>query len=85
MSRLIITALLFLLLCTCYWVFIMKGSLPEFFKKKPPLRKPTMFDVRRLLQEQDREGAIKIYIEIFHVSYRKAKKDVEELERNLKV
>ncbi|MBL8012364.1 MAG: hypothetical protein JNN05_00815 [Candidatus Omnitrophica bacterium] len=85
MSQIIITVLLFLILCTFYWVFIMKGSPSVFFKKRAPQRKPTMFDVRRLLQEQDREGAIKMYIEIFRVSYRKAKKDVEELERNLKV
>lgn len=85
MSQIIITALLFLILCTFYWVFIMKGAPPAFFKKKQPERRPTMFDVRRLLQEQDREGAIKMYIEIFHVSYRKAKKDIEDLERSLRV
>lgn len=44
-----------------------------------------MFDVRRLLQDGNRDQAIRLYIQIFKVSQKKARKDIEELERNLKV
>ena len=77
--------LFFVILCGLYWVIIMKGTPSAFFKKKAPQRKPTMFDVRRLLQEGDRDGAVKCYMQIFKVSSKKAKKDIEEFERNLKV
>jgi len=47
--------------------------------------RPTMFDVRHLLMEGQKEMAIQVYCEIFHTVPAKAKKDVEELERSLKV
>ena len=47
--------------------------------------KPTMFDVRHLLMEGEKELAIRIYSDIFSVSLLKARKDVEELQRSLKV
>ena len=53
---------------------------------KLPLKgKATMFDIRHLLMEGEKELAIQIYCEIFHVTLMKAKKDVEELQRSLKV
>lgn len=85
MARTLTIVIFFCLLCAFYWFFVMKGSPLPFGKKKTPQRRPTMFDVRRLLQEGDREGATKLYIQIFKVSGRKAKKDIEDLERNLKV
>ena len=47
--------------------------------------KATMFDVRHLLMEGEKDLAIRIYSEIFNVSLFKARKDVEELQRSLKV
>ena len=47
--------------------------------------KATMFDVRHLLMEGEKELAIRVYSEIFGVSLFKARKDVEELQRSLKV
>ena len=47
--------------------------------------KATMFDVRHLLMEGEKEMAIRIYSEIFSVSLPKARKDVEELQRSLRV
>jgi len=44
-----------------------------------------MFDVRHLLMEGEKELAIGLYCEIFHTTPAKAKKDIEELERSLKV
>ena len=48
-------------------------------------RKATMFDVRHLLMEGEKELATRIYSDIFSVSLVKARKDVEELQRSLKV
>jgi hypothetical protein len=53
--------------------------------KLPPQGRATMFDVRHLLMEGEKELAIQVYCEIFQTTPVKAKKDVEELERSLKV
>ena len=53
--------------------------------KLPQRGKATMFDVRHLLMEGEKELAIQLYCEIFQTTPIKAKKDVEELERSLKV
>lgn len=50
-----------------------------------PKGKPTMFDVRQLLMEGKKEMAIEIYCAIFNTTPAKAKKDVDELQRSLKV
>ena len=47
--------------------------------------KATMFDVRHLLMEGEKELAVRVYSELFSVSLLKARKDVEELQRSLKV
>ena len=44
-----------------------------------------MFDVRHLLREGEKDAAIRLYIQIFKVSLKQARKDVEELERSLNV
>ena len=53
--------------------------------KLPPQGKGTMFDVRHLLMEGEKDLAIQLYCEIFNTSPIKARKDIEELERSLKV
>lgn len=53
--------------------------------KLPPKGKATMFNVRHLLMEGEKDLAIQLYCEIFNTSFPKAKRDVEELERSLKV
>jgi len=53
--------------------------------KLPPKGRATMFDVRHLLMEGEKELAIQVYCEIFQTTPIKAKRDVEELERSLKV
>ena len=53
---------------------------------KLPLKgRATMFDVRHLLMEGEKELAIQVYCEIFPTTPIRAKKDVEDLERSLKV
>jgi len=73
----------FLVLLNTYRVWFLidarrRGKLPE-------RGKGTMFDVRHLLMEGEKELAIQLYCEIFQTTPIKAKKDVEELERSLKV
>ena len=53
--------------------------------KLPAKGRATMFDVRHLLMEGEKELAIQVYSDIFQTTPIKAKKDVEELERSLKV
>ena len=53
--------------------------------KLPQKGKATMFDVRHLLVEGKKELAVQVYCEIFNTSANKARKDVEALERSLKV
>lgn len=64
-----------------YWVWINKK--PR--QSKPAKQKPTMFDVRSLLREGKKEEAVRLYVKIFKVSLKQARKDVEELERSLNV
>ena len=53
--------------------------------KLPAKGRATMFDVRHLLMEGEKELAIQVYCEIFQTTSAKARKDVEDLERSLKV
>ncbi len=53
--------------------------------KLPHKGRATMFDVRHLLMEGEKELAIQVYCEIFQTTPIKAKKDIEDLERSLKV
>ena len=69
-------------------MYIYKIRLLNSARKKGKLTikgKVTMFDVRHLLMEGEKELAIQLYCEIFHVTLTKARKDVEELQRSLKV
>ena len=47
--------------------------------------KATMYDVRYLLMEGEKELATRVYCDIFNVPMTRARKDVEELQRSLKV
>ena len=53
--------------------------------KLPPKGRATMYDVRQLLMEGEKDLASQVYCEIFQTTPIKAKKDIEELERSLKV
>ncbi len=53
--------------------------------KLPQKGKATMFDVRHLLMEGEKDLALQLYCEIFNTHPGKAKKDIAELERSLKV
>jgi hypothetical protein len=79
-----------LLVLVCLLVFVNSYRAWFFMNarrsgKLPPRGKVTMYDVRHLLMEGERELAIQAYCEIFQTTPMKAKKDIEELERSLKV
>ncbi len=78
----LITAVCFLVFWNTYWIWAVNQARRE---GKLPGHKPTMFDVQRLLKEGEKEAAIRLYIQIFKVSLKQARKDVEELERSLNV
>ncbi len=79
-----------LIVASCLFIsaYLIRGW---FFQKPPrnsklPARgKATMFHVRHLLMEGEKELAVQLYCEIFNAPPSKAKKDVEELQRSLKV
>jgi len=71
-----------LIILVCVLVFLSANRGWFFMHRKG---KATMFDVRYLLMEGEKELAIQLYCEIFHTIPTKAKKDIEELERSLKV
>ncbi len=79
-----------LIICVCVLVFM--NTCRAWFTgdvhrspKLPPKGKATMFDVRYLLMEGEKDLAIRLYCEIFNTTPVKAKRDIEELERSLKV
>jgi len=78
----VISAACFILLSLLYWALISPRR-PK--KDQFIINNPTMFDVRRLLKEGDKEAAIRYYSKIFKVSDKQARKDIAELERSLKV
>jgi len=79
----LIALVTFLVLFNAYRVWLLIDARKR--GKLPQRGKATMFDVRHLLMEGEKELAIQVYCEIFQTTPLKAKKDVEELERSLKV
>lgn len=63
------------------WVWLLsiarrKGLYPE-------AGKGTMFDVRRLIIQGEKELAVRLYAEIFRTNNKEAQKAVEDLERSI--
>ena len=79
-----------LVMLVCSLVFLNVYRLREFIASRrggasPQKGRPTMFDVRQLLMEGKKDLALQVYCDIFQTTPGKAKKDIEELERSLKV
>ena len=73
----------FLILVNIYRIHLINGARKR--GKLPNKGKTTMFDIRHLLMEGEKDLAVQLYCELFHVTLPRAKKDVEELQRSLKV
>ncbi len=65
-----------------YWIGFSKNTVRK--PKSPPPRRATLFDVKNLLLAGEKDKAVRIYREIFHVGQNAAVKAVEELEKSIK-
>lgn len=77
----------FIIICLCFYVFFQTYWIWWIRQARqkgiyPPKDKATMFDVRRLILQGEKELAIRLYCEIFRAARKDAKKAVEELERS---
>jgi hypothetical protein len=84
----VVAVITFLLLFYAYWIWARGPLHPKPAaepKKKEGKAVPTMFDVRRLLKEGDKKGATRLYAQIFKVPAKQAERDIEELERSMKI
>ena len=66
-----------------YWI-IMARKTQEMYLKEIQSQAPTMFDVRELLIEGDKDMAVRLFCEIFNMEdIERARKEVDDLERNI--
>ena len=81
-----IAAFALLLCCAAlirlYWIGFARQTRRK--KASPPPRKATLFDVKNFLLAGEKEKAVRVYRDIFHVNHAEAVKAVEELEKSLK-
>ena len=78
----------FVIVSMCFFVFSSSRwiwSVNQARRKGlyPNKGKPTMFDVRRLIQAGHKDLAIRLYCQIFSTHFKEAKKAIEELERSI--
>lgn len=67
-----------------YWLWMVKKAQKVYLKEMQD-QAPTMFDVREVLLQGDRDMAVKLYCEIFGIEdVERARREVEELERSIK-
>jgi len=84
MSRLIT----FFIIISCFIIFFRYREVFSINQARkrglyPKEGEATMWDVRRLITQGERELAIRVYREIFETNYKEAKKAVEELESSI--
>ena len=65
-----------------YWVWYKKNVFSQTTQKVSK-RKPTLFDVRDLLNRKERQRATKVYRQIFQVSQKEAQQAVDALEKSM--
>jgi len=67
-----------------YWIWMVRKA-QHVYLKEVQSHAPTMFDVREVLLQGDKDLAVKLYCEIFNLDdVDRARKEVEDLERSLK-
>jgi len=72
--------LIVLLKCERIWLI----NLAKRKGFNPKKDKPTMFHVRELILQDEKELAIQMYCQIFKVNRTQAKREVENLEKSIK-
>lgn len=73
-----------ILVAQIYWVWMFKKAQKQYMSEVKENSRPTMWDVREVLMEGDRDLAVQLYCEVFGISdIERARRDVEEMERGL--
>jgi len=77
----VLLALCFLIFMRTCWIWnINRARRRGLFN---PHKRPTLFDVKILLEKGEKDAAVKVYGRIYGVNSRDAKKAVDGLERSL--
>jgi hypothetical protein len=68
-----------------YWVRMFKKAQQQHLQETKENNRPTMWDVREVLKEGDRDMAVQLYCEVFGIEdIEKARKEVDELVRSMR-
>lgn len=78
----VVIAIVAVIAVQLYWIYMVNRE-RKFLEEEMADDQITMFDVRQLLMEGEKEMAVKVYSDLFDVSEEQAQKDVEELERSM--
>lgn len=78
----VVTLLCVSLFIKVYWIWYLRSlRRPGDYSRKG---KGTLFDVRQLLRNGEKEAAVRLYAEIYKTNSEEARKSVAELEKSLK-
>ncbi len=76
-------ALLILLGLQIYWIIALRKA-QKLYQERARQEEPTMWDVRDVLREGDKDLAVQLYCDIFSMEdIDRARKEVEEFARNM--
>ena len=81
LDTIIVFIICFAVLFYCRWAMLLGRA--RRWGLYPEVGKGTMFDVRRLIIQGEKELAIRLYAEIFRISSKEAQKAVDELGRSI--
>ncbi len=66
-----------------YWIVALRKA-QKLYQERTRQEEPTMWDVREVLREGDKDLAVQLYCDIFAMEdIERARKEVEEFERNM--
>lgn len=68
-----------------YWVWFVSKTQKQLLQEQREAA-PTMWDVREVLKEGDKDLAVQLYCQVFNIEdIERARREVEELARSMKV
>ena len=68
-----------------YWVWMFKKAQQQHLQELKDHNRPTIWDVRQVLKEGDRDLAVQLYCEVFGIDdIERARKEVDDLGRSMK-
>lgn len=80
-AALLLVGMVFFIFFRMYWTWNKKQAQPAKFKVVK--RQFTLFDVRELLVQGQKDAAVRVYQQIFKVGQVQAQKAVDELNKNI--